>query len=112
MTKSSVTSDLPGSGNKAGTEPESRYGRAVEDVNAATRTWIEQMGRMRNIEGELGPRLMACHETEAAVDLCSEWMTKRVASLVAVQHRLIDLWLDYDTAHLTTQTEQRRRGDT
>ena len=60
------------------------------------------------MEGGLGIRLMECGTAGEAIGLGTEWLTKRLDSLIAAQHRLIELWLECDAVHSVVAAECRR----
>lgn len=66
----------------------------AQRMNEAARGWVEQMERMRRVERNLGQRLMTCATPAEAVAVSGEWMARRLDSLMALQHRLIEMWLD------------------
>lgn len=93
-------------------EHERRLLTAVDDTISG---WLEQMQAMRRMEGELGARLMQCHTAREAVGLSTEWLEKRLDSLIATQHRLIELWLECNAEHSIAAAEcrgpeRKRRG--
>lgn len=71
------------------------------------RAWVEQMGRMRAVEVDLGTRLVACTTAREAIALTSEWMARRLDSLMALQRRLIDRWLMLSEATLVHSANGR-----
>src|SRR5574337_135153 len=71
-----------------------------QSIDGTMSGWLEQMAAMRRVESEFASRLMQCRTAPEAVAVCTEWLGKRVDSLVAVQHRLIDLWLENQTTRL------------
>ncbi|MGH7057173.1 MAG: hypothetical protein ACREFZ_04720, partial [Acetobacteraceae bacterium] len=66
----------------------------LQSVESATSAWLDQMTAMRRVEAEFAARLVRCRTASEAISVCTEWLAKRVDSLVAVQHHLIDLWLE------------------
>jgi hypothetical protein len=76
-------------------------------INEAARAWVEQMGRMRAVEADLGARLVACTSPREAVALTGDWMARRLDSLMALQRRLIDLWLALGEAALARSANGR-----
>jgi predicted Zn-dependent protease len=76
--------------------PDHSYKRTdVERTREAIEGWVEQMKRMQQVDRDLGQRLMACATPAEAVAVSSEWMARRIDSLMALQHRLIEMWLDH-----------------
>jgi len=66
------------------------------------------MGRMRAVEADLGTRLAACTTAREAIGLTGEWMARRLDSLLALQRRMIDMWLVLSEATLMHSTNGRR----
>lgn len=71
-----------------------------QSIDGAMSGWLEQMAAMRRVESEFASRLVHCRTAPEAIAVCTEWLAKRVDSLVAVQHRLIDLWLENQSSRL------------
>ncbi|MDA8248546.1 MAG: hypothetical protein M0Z28_05150 [Rhodospirillales bacterium] len=92
----------------AGTSPGDDVTQRIDE---AVRGWVEQMERMRKGERDIGQRLMACATPAEAVAVSGEWMAHRIDSLMALQHRLIEMWLDQATISLTGKTARREDGD-
>ena len=75
--------------------PDHSYKRTdVERTREAIEGWVEQMKRMQQVDRDLGQRLMAC------TTLPSCGYQKRLDGtahhlLMALQHRLIEMWLDH-----------------
>jgi hypothetical protein len=60
--------------------------------------WVSQIGQMHRLDVEFAARLAGCTKPSDAVALCGKWMGHHVDSAVAMQHRLLELWLDAMTA--------------
>lgn len=80
-------------------------------IDEATRGWVEQMERMRKAERDLGQRLMTCATPAEAVAVSGEWMAHRIDSLMALQHRLIEMWLDQANIGLLAEAGHREGED-
>ena len=85
------TGPIPGGASASGAM---RCNEVAHRIDEAARGWVEQMERMRKAERDLGQRLMTCATPAEAVAVSGEWMAHRIDSLMALQHRLIDMWLD------------------
>lgn len=85
---------------RAATGAREREACMLQSIDGAMSGWLEQMAAMRRVESEFATRLAHCRTAQEAIAVCTEWMAKRVDSLVAVQHRLIDLWLENQTTRL------------
>lgn len=72
----------------------------LQNIETATAGWLDQMAAMRRVEEEFAMRLIGARTASDAVSVCSEWLAKRVDSLVAVQHHLLDLWLQGEAGRL------------
>ena len=68
-------------------------GNVEGQIDDAIRRWLEQMARMRVVERELGKRLADCDTAHDAISLTGEWMARRIDSIIALQHRFIEIWL-------------------
>ena len=84
---------------------------AIVRFNDATRAWADRMLMMRGIEADLGTRLAVCRTLAEAIAVTSEWMARRVDSLVALQHHLIDIWLAYNAEGLRARLDCREPDD-
>jgi hypothetical protein len=85
--------------------------RAIEEIEAASRSWSERAATMHVVEMDLAIQMTACKTAAEVLVICSDWMTKRVVSLVDAQHRMLDIWLHYEAARLAhSVTRQRRNG--
>lgn len=66
----------------------------LRSIETATAGWLDQMAAMRRVEAEFATELVRARTASEALSVCSGWLAKRVDSLVAVEHRLLDLWLE------------------
>jgi hypothetical protein len=82
----------------------------TQRIDEAVRGWVEQMERMRKRETDFGQRLIACATPAQAVAVSGEWMAHRIDSLMALQHRMIEMWLDQATSGLVEKTAHREDG--
>jgi hypothetical protein len=83
--------------------PEELRQELVSNITRTSSEWVSQVGQMQRFDVEFARRLTCCAKPSEAVALCSEWMAHRVDSAVAMQHRLLELWLDA----VTTATRQK-----
>ena len=83
----------------------------AQSIDEAVRGWVEQMERMRKGERDIGQRLIACTTPAEAVAVSGEWMAHRLDSLMALQHRLIEMWLDQARIGLVEKITTREDGD-
>lgn len=88
-----------------------RCNDAAQRIDEAARGWVEQMERMRKAERDLGQRLMTCATPAEAVAVSGEWMAHRLDSLMALQHRLIEMWLDQASIGIVGSTGHREGED-
>jgi hypothetical protein len=102
---------LPPSTNDPRSHLETAESEAARRINEAARAWVEQMGRMRAVEADLGVRLVACKTPREAVALTGEWMAWRLDSLMALQRRLIDMWLALSETTLLLSANGRGEKD-
>jgi hypothetical protein len=104
--------ELHAPGARASDDPllSAHESRILSAVNNTTASWLEQMQAMRRMEGELGIRLVRCRTAREVVGLSTEWLAKRLDSLIAVQHRLVELWLECEAAQSVVADECRNAG--
>ena len=88
-----------------------RCNNVAQRIDEAARGWVEQMDRMRRAERDLGQRLMTCATPAEAVAVSGEWMAHRLDSLMALQHRLIEMWLDQASSGNVGNTGHREGED-
>jgi hypothetical protein len=107
-TKSSLATEVTG-------VPREKQSELASNIGKTSMEWVSQIGQMRQFEAEFARRLAHCSTPSEAVALCSEWMAHRLDSAVAMQHRLLSLWLDAMTAATCQKVEakmvQRGNGD-
>jgi ribosome-binding protein aMBF1 (putative translation factor) len=82
--------------------------RILSAVNNTTAGWLEQMDAFRRMEEDFGVRLVGCRTAREAIGLSTEWLAKRLDSLIAVQHRLLELWLECEASQSPVVAECRR----
>ncbi len=88
-----------------------RCNNVARRIDEAARGWVEQMDRMRRAERDLGQRLMTCATPAEAVAVSGEWMAHRIDSMMALQHRLIEMWLDHASIGIAGNTVHGERED-
>jgi len=102
------TRPIPGGASASGA---TRCNDVAHRIDEAARGWVEQMERMRKAERDLGQRLMTCATPAEAVAVSGEWMGHRIDSLMALQHRLIEMWLDQANIGLLGKAGHREGED-
>ena len=89
----------------------SSHDAVAQRMDEAVRGWVEQMERMRKGKRDIGQRLMACATPAEAVAVSGEWMAHRLDSLMVLQHRLIEMWLDQARIGLVEKITTMEDGD-
>jgi len=89
--------------------------RILEAVHSAVSGWLEEMEAMRRMEEDFAACLVRCRTAREAIGLSTEWMAKRLDSLIAVQHHLVELWLECEAAQSPVVADwerpvRKRRG--
>jgi hypothetical protein len=114
MSKQTVlrpASEQPGPPNRSslGMEapgiPPDQQEELISNIRKTSMEWVSQIGQMQRFDLEFATRLARCIEPSEAVALCGEWMGHRIDSAVAMQHRLLELWLDAMTASTRLKLE-------
>lgn len=72
----------------------------LQSIETATAAWLDRMAAMRRMEEEFAVRFAGARTASEAISVSTEWLAKRVDSLVAVQHHLLDLWLEGEAGRL------------
>jgi hypothetical protein len=73
-------------------------------VRAACAAWFSQAALVQQHEANFGLRLARARTPSEAVYVCGEWMSHRLDSVVAMHHRLLELWLTATSAAAATTT--------
>jgi hypothetical protein len=82
----------------------------VARLKEACFEWVSQVSRMQQLDLAFAIRLASCRRPGDAATLCGEWMAHRVDSAVCMQHRLLGLWLDANTAAIAKQADHPERS--
>jgi len=82
------------------------------NIKKASMEWASQVAQTKQLDLAFATRLASCTRPSDAVALCSEWMNHRVDSAVAMQHRLLEMWLDAVTASTVRKIAARLDGET
>jgi hypothetical protein len=67
--------------------------------------WVSQVSRMQQLDLAFAVKLAGCRRPVDAAALCGDWMAHRVDSAVAMQHRLLEFWLEANTAAITKKID-------
>ena len=57
------------------------------------RGWLEKLQEIRQLESEYGTKLMSATGRSEAVQVCSEWMAKRMEIIAHEQKTFANAWL-------------------
>lgn len=74
--------------------------------------WVSQIAQMQQLDVAFATKLTCCSRPGDAGILCGEWMARRVDSVVAKQHRLLELWLAAVTAAASRRVAARLESET
>jgi hypothetical protein len=74
--------------------------QAIKDIETASQNWSQSAATSHVLEMELAIQMTACKTPAEALTVCGDWMAKRMVSLVSTQHRMLDIWLHYDSTRL------------
>ena len=84
--------------------------RAIKEIEAASEAWSQGAATAHVLEMELAIRMTGCQTPTDALAVSGEWMSKRMVSLVSTQHRMLDIWLRYNSTRLGHSVARQNRG--
>jgi hypothetical protein len=82
----------------------------VSKLKDACFEWVSQVSRMQQLDLAFAMKLAGCRRPVDAATLCGDWMAHRVDSAVAMQHRLLEFWLEANTAAITKKIDHAEHG--
>jgi hypothetical protein len=68
-------------------------GRLLEQMRGLNRSWFETLQRIRQIESEFGARVLSAKSSAEAIDICNEWMKRRLEVVSEEQRIFASGWL-------------------
>ena len=74
--------------------------KAIKEIEAASEAWSQGAATAHVLEMELAIRMTGCQTPTDALAVSGDWMAKRMVSLVSTQHRMLDIWLRYNSTRL------------
>jgi hypothetical protein len=75
-------------------------------MRVMSRSWIERLREVHQIEQDFGARLLAAKSPAEATIICHEWMAKRLEAVAGEQKAFTSEWLG-----LVSDTLEARRRD-
>ena len=67
--------------------------RLLEQMRGMNRSWFETLQRIRQIESEFGARVLSAKSSAEAIDICNEWMKRRLEIVSEEQRIFASGWL-------------------
>lgn len=96
------------------TESKNLNGALFKQMQDMHQAWLERLARVRDIESDYGTRLLHAKSPTEATAICTEWMEKRIESIVRDQQAFTNAWIRLitDSARSTAQNGAGRSDET
>ena len=64
----------------------------LEKMRDMHRSWFENLQRIRHMESEFGARIIGAKSSAEAIDICNDWMKRRLELISEEQRLFVSGW--------------------